>query len=349
MYEIITIKEKSKKKMPKKRIWRTWQKILLGIGIGMFVILFSGALAVITMGMKAKDDLKSAEQFITYNGKKYKYRKDVVNILCLGIDKAEQMAYMEEGRGCFGMSDAILLVSIDMKEHALSVISIPRDTMAEVQMTLEDGTLGQKQNMQLCYQYAFGKSMEQSNELTTEAVSRLLYNIQIQRSCAINFEAVPFLNDAVGGVDVIIQEDGMDVWKPELFKYGEKMHLDGDLALRFIRTRNKNRADGATLRADRQKQYALAFVEKAKSVVLRNPLIPLKIFWGLQKDGNMCTDITVEDIVYLMPEVLRVSFSGDMMQVLPGEVSVGENGYAEYRIDVDAVKELIINTFYEEV
>ena len=349
MYEIKAVKENSKKKRISKRSWRMWQKVFLGIGAGIFVIVFSAFLVIVTMAMKGKGNLKPEEQFITYKGKEYKYREDVVNILCLGIDKAEQMAYMEEGRGCFGMSDAILLVSIDMKKHTLRVISIPRDTVAEIQMTSEDGAVKQKQNMQLCYQYAYGKSMEQSNELTVEAVSHLLYDVQIQRCCAINFEAVPFLNDAIGGVDVIIQEEGMDVWKPELFTYGEKMHLEGELALRFIRTRNKNRVDGATLRAERQKQYALAFVEKARSVVLKNPSIPLDIFRELQKNGNMSTDITVEDIVYMMLQVWRISFSDDMMQVLPGEVSVGENGYAEYHIDVDAVKELIINTFYEEV
>ena len=60
----------------------------------------------------------------------------------------------------------------------------------------------------------------------------------------------------------------------------------------------------------------------------------------------MCTDITVEDLMYLMPEVLRMSFSDDMVQMIPGKSVVSEDGHTDYRMDVEAVKEIVINTFY---
>ena len=69
----------------------------------------------------------------------------------------------------------------------------------------------------------------------------------------------------------------------------------------------------------------------------------------MQKDGNMCTDITAEDIMYLMPEVLRISFSNDMVVMIPGESVVSEDGHTDYRMDIDAVKKIVIDTFYEEV
>ena len=89
--------------------------------------------------------------------------------------------------------------------------------------------------------------------------------------------------------------------------------------------------------------------EKAKDVISENPTLPITLFQELQKDKNMCTDITVEDITYLMPELFKISFSDDIIQVLPGESVLGESGFAEYKLDVDSVKKMIIDTFYEEV
>lgn len=339
--------ERFKQENNKNRKWKRWQKFLFGILIVLIVIVIVGMAAISVLRERGENRLKAEEHYTTYDGKKYKFREDVVNILCLGIDKVEPIAHIEKKRGNIGMSDAILLVSIDLKKDEVKIIAVPRDTMADVQTTSVEGQLQGIEKLQICYQYAYGVSMEQSNELTVDAVSRLLYDTPIQRCCAINFEALPVLNDAIGGVDVVMEED-LEEYIPE-FIYGKKVHLEGDLALSFVRSRNTKRVDGVVLRTQRQKQYALAYAEKARSIFAENPTLPVTIFQELQKDKNMCTDITVEDITYLMPELFKISFSDDMIQVLPGESVLGEGGFAEYHLDVDAVKKIIINTFYEEI
>ncbi len=334
-------------KHKKKRKWKTWQKILFWSITVIATIMLGGIISFYSLRSKGENDLRAKEQYTTYNGKKYRYRQEIVNVLCLGIDKDVSMPYVEAERGNIGMSDAIILVSIDTKRDEVKAIAIPRDTVAEVQKTINDGELSSVEKMQICIQYAYGVSMQQSNELTKNAVSKLLYGIQIQRCCAINFEALPIMNDAIGGVDVEVLED-LGKWEPKL-PYGETIHLEGKLALRFVQVRNRDILEGAALRTERQKQYIEAFVQKAKSVVKRNPTIPFTVFQELQKDGNMCTDLTAEDITYLMPEVLKISFSDDMVQMLPGESAISEDGHTVYSMDVDAVKEIVINTFYEKV
>lgn len=329
------------------RKWKRWQKILFYCVIAVAAIAVIGTCVYAYLRHRGENSLKAETRHIIYQGKEYKYRDGIINILCLGIDKWVPLDQIEERRGNIGMSDTILLVSLDTKNDEVKVIAVPRDTMVEVQTTTEDGGLGPKEKMQICYQYAFGKSVKQSNELTMETVSQLLYDTPIQRYCTLNIEALPILNDAIGGVDVEIRED-VEQWEPRLI-YGETMHLEGELALRFVKVRNKNRPDGATLRTQRQKQYAVEFVKKAKSVIAKDPTIPVTIFQELQKDGNMSTDITLEDIAYLMPEVMGVSFPDDAIQVIPGESKLGEDGFAEYHRDVDALKELVIDSFYEEV
>ena len=333
-------------KQKKKRKWRNWQMILFWSVVVIVTVVFGGLASFYSLSMKGENNLKAEEQYTTYNGKKYRYRQEIINVLCLGIDKGVSMPYIEAQRGNIGMSDAIMLVSIDTKRNDVKILEIPRDTMTDIQQTTKDGELVSKERYQLCMQYAYGISMQQSNELTVNTVSDLLYGVQIQRCCAINFDALPIINDAIGGVDVEVLED-IEEWEPRL-PYGETVHLEGRLALRFVKVRDKNNLDGAALRTERQKQYAIAFVEKAKEIVKKDPTIPITIFQELQKEGNMCTDVTVEDIMYLMPKILKMSISSDMVQMIPGKSVVGEDGYTEYHMDVDAVKEIIIDTFYEE-
>lgn len=336
--------EEVRKERNKKKKGRNILAIIL---IVVLLILIIGILVFYYLRQRGAEGLKAEDHYVTYDGKKYKFKEDIVNILCLGIDKTEPISHIEKKRGNIGMADTILLVSIDLKKDKVKVLAIPRDTMAQLQLTDEDGNFTQTEELQLCYQYAFGRSMEQSNELTVDAVCKLLYGLPIQRCCAINFEALPIINDAIGGVDVVVQED-LEEFVPE-FVYGKQIHLEGDLALKFIRSRNTKRVDGVVLRTQRQKQYVLAFVEKAKSIITENPAMPISIFQELQKKKDMCTDITIDDITYLMPQLLDISLTDDVIEVLPGESELGENKFAEYHLDKDSVKKILIDNFYEEV
>lgn len=339
-------RQKGKKKKRKKKRMPVWQKVLIGATVAVCVLLVGGVSLFFSFRTVGENSLKAeaSENRITYNGKEYQYREDVINILCLGIDKGEAMEKQIERRQMLGMCDAILLVSIDTKKDTLKIIAIPRDVMTEVSMTSETGEVTGTERMQLCYQYAYGKRAEQSGQLTMDAVSKLLYNVPIQKFCAINFTALPIVNDAIGGVDVEVIED-FSSEIPE-FVVGNKVHLEGDLALQYVRKRNKHLVDTVVLRTQRQKQYALAFLEKAKTVVAEDMTLPVTIFQSLQE--NMSTNISIADITYLVPELLEMSLSEDIIEVLPGESELGEE-FVEFHVDANAMKEMIISTFYEEV
>lgn len=335
--------QKTKKKKQKRP---TWQKVLIVFVITLCVILVAGTSTYFAFRAIGEKSLKgeAEESTILYNGKEYRYKDDLVNILCLGIDKPEAMETRIERRQILGMADAILLASIDTTENTLKIIAIPRDTLANVTVTTDTGEAEYKEEMQLCYQYGYGKRAEQSGQLMVDAVSELLYNIPIEKFCAINFIALPVLNDAIGGVDLVVQEDlsSMEV----RFPLGAEVHLEGDLALRYVRLRNKTSVEGVTLRTQRQKQYAFAFLEKAKTVVANDLTLPVTVFQELQE--NMSTNVTIADITYLVPELLEMSLSEDIIQMLPGESVAGEE-FLEYHADKNAVREMVIDTFYEEV
>ena len=62
----------------------------------------------------------------------------------------------------------------------------------------------------------------------------------------------------------------------------------------------------------------------------------------------MCTNITVEDIAYLVPELLNIDLNAENMATVPGEATWPDE-FMEYVPYQDQLKELVINYFYEEI
>ena len=98
-------------------------------------------------------------------------------------------------------------------------------------------------------------------------------------------------------------------------------------------------------RLEREKQYITNYFATAKEAIKKDMTLPITIYNSLQ--GNMFTNITVEDIAYLVPELLNIPLSAEDMMTIPGEATWGE--YMEYNVDTDQLKEIVINNFYKEI
>ena len=154
-------------------------------------------------------------------------------------------------------------------------------------------------------------------------------------------ECFPF---AIGGVDVEVLED---IWGEHCTLYqGTVAHLDGYEALDYIRWRAEWEAGSSMTRLERQKQYMSNYFAQAKEAVKSDLTLPVRVFGELS--GNMCTNVTVEDITYLVPELLDISLDTENIAMVPGEVTQpGE--YEEYHVYEEELKQLVVNMFYEEV
>ena len=99
--------------------------------------------------------------YITYQGKRYRYNADVINILCMGIDKDLPI---EEKRdtGSEGLSDAIMLASINTEENTVKFLAVPRDTVVPVKVLNTAGELVGTENKQITLQYAYGRTAKES-------------------------------------------------------------------------------------------------------------------------------------------------------------------------------------------
>lgn len=336
---------------------KRWQKVLLSILMVIVFIGISGSTTLFVLRAKGGKSLKvevkqeKADEsgsdkgfFIVHNGKEYRYREDIINILCIGVDKEISMEEKEAEAGRLGLADVIVLVSIDTEKDTLKMFAISRDTMTDVQMAHRDGALAEKKEMQLTYQYAYGADTAQSGKLMMDTVSELMYRLPVQKYCAINFQALPVLNDAVGGVDITLAED-MTWWR-DGYIAGTPLHLDGQTALEYLRERTGEDGGSNQGRMRRQKEYVMAYLEKAKNVIASDLSIPVTVYQQLQE--HMSTNVTLDEVTYLVSELLNISVNADELQSLPGESRVGEK-HEEFYVDRDALKEMIIQNFYEEV
>ena len=265
--------------------------------------------------------------FVTYKGKEYKYNENIINFLCLGIDKDVPIEEKRTG-DIEGLADAVLLASVDVEDGLVQLLAIPRDTIVPVKVMDSQGRFDRNENVQITMQYAYGRTAKESCELMTDTVSNLLFRLPIQRYCSINFEAVPTLNDAIGGVDVDVLED---IYGEHCTLYaGTTEHLEGYEALDYIRWRDEWVAESSMGRLERQKQYMSNYFNQAKDAVKKDLTLPVKVFQEL--DANMCTNITVEDITYLVPELLDITLDTENIAMVPGEVVQGEE-FEEYHVD----------------
>lgn len=343
----------------KHRSSKRWKKIMLGliavivVGIagltgGFFYLRAQGEKNLKTNVAAAGDSAEAQEGlYITYNDKKYQYNEDVINFLCLGIAKdvpiEEKTAITGLETGGEGFADAVILVSLNIESGQMKIFAIPRDTIVPVKVVDSAGYFVRTENIQLTSQHAYGQTAAEGAELMVDAVSNLFFKVPIQRYCSINLSAIPILNDAIGGVDVQVLEDIEG--STGTYHAGETIHLKGKMAEDYIRERDTNVKGSSLQRLERQKQYMTNYFATAKEAVKNDMTLPLTMYQNLQ--GNMYTNITVEDIAYLVPEMLNISMNAEDMVAIPGEVSWGE--YMEYHVNTDQLKEIVINNFYKEI
>ncbi len=115
---------------------------------------------------------------VTWQGKTYKYNQNLSNYLLLGVDKRTP-AETRVGKADAGQADALFLLSLNRKTKEMTLISIPRDTMTDVEsFDLEGKSLGKSKD-HISLSYGYGDGGAESCKLTQEAVSNLFYGLPI--------------------------------------------------------------------------------------------------------------------------------------------------------------------------
>ena len=282
------------------------------------------------------EEMASFQNTIDYHGTTYQYRKDIVNILCIGVDKEEAMWERDDDGGSVGQADAVFLVSLDFEHSNIRILAIPRDTMVSIVACDENGNEMGAFTGQLALQYAYADGQEKSCSLVIGQVADILKNeVPINGYVAMNLSCIGTVNDAVGGVTLYNAK----------FKKGATVHLQGEEAQEFVQGRDIMVSGSAYSRIGRQKRYLKAFISQAKKTLAQNPALAVNLM--SQLSDYMLTDISTDEVLYLSTELSGCNFDEENMQILQGNIQMGEQ-YEEYYLDDEAVQQTIIDLFYEE-
>ena len=290
---------------------------------------------------------KWQEGVVTYEGKEYLYNTDIKTYLMMGVDingPVQQSSDYTQG----GQSDALFLLVVNNKTEQLQVISINRNTMADIELCDEEGIDMGPLKTQICLQHAFGDGKRLSCSKTVDAVSGLFQNIPISGYLAMNMGGIPQMNDAVGGVEVTVQQDISFPKAGVNLKKGQKVTLNGMQAYYYLHGRDTEEYDSATKRLQREEQYIVAYMDKLKKVSTENPDQVTEIY-------NSVSDylVTSVDFTSMIEQLMNYGFSEDQMYTVPGKTVEGKpidgKRYEEYHVDEDAMEELIMKVFYTPV
>ncbi len=269
------------------------------------------------------------------------YQESIINILIMGIDKegeSREAGFGESG----GQSDAIFLMVLNPEKEEIEIVSIHRNTMTMIDIYDIHGEFVKQDVAQIALQYGYGNGKEESGERAVAAVSNLLGGIPIHAYVALNMDAIYYLNDAVGGVEVLIEEDMTDDYGSLI--EGERVLLSGASAYAYLRSRDITEFDSASNRLDRQLEYLEGFLQKAKEVLPQNPGLVVDLYQILEK--YMVTDISIEEILYLVSTYSSYRFSVDNIHSIPGTVVRGEQ-YEEFHVNQEELEVFIQDMFYE--
>lgn len=277
---------------------------------------------------------------------------DRINILIIGIGGK----YHDGGT----LADTIILGSLRPSDQRVAMMSIPRDLSVPDQNN-------QWEKINAVHAYAEAEKENSGGKVMTETLGRIL-NDQIPYYVVIDFDGFERLIDEFGGVDIEVERDLIDKSYPIRGKEDvypienrfETLHIkkgrqymDGELALKYARSRHAEGLEGSDFaRSRRQQKILTALKEKIFKVdTLLNP----KKINSLLTAYNEHVNTNLE-----MWQLLRLAKLGenvDTSQIANQTLTDGPTGYLYSQIingayvllpngnNFDKIKELWQNIF----
>lgn len=316
------------------------------------ILLWVAALAVllIVLGIDEKEETAPVfgslegrfESDITMelNGETHHYREnEVTNYLFIGVDRTDVTQVTGHQNG--GQADFLVVLSIDRVRRTVTPVMLDRDAMVEMKTYGVFGHPAGTRVMQLCLAQAYSGVNIPSSVNTVETVEKLLQGIDIHHYILLDMTAIPLVNDAIGGVEVTLQDD-FTSFDPAMTK-GATLRLMGQQAEFFVRGR-MTVADGTNAsRMARQQQYLNGLLDQFRKTVKGNQYKLNEVLNAVK--GHMSTDAA--DNTLLHDVNAYDDYAWKPMQTLQGEHTIDEYGFAEFWVDEAALKQLVADIWFD--
>lgn len=178
--------------------------------------------------------------------------QNIINVLVIGVDYAEERDTWN-GKHDYH-SDVMMLLAINFDENRVDLISLPRDTYAQI-----PGVNGiYKLNASLNCGGGMDAPGGSGFLKTCEAASWMVGGVPVDYYYAVTMPAVKGLVDAVGGVDYDLEMSYTMMGRK--YKAGQQ-HMDGQGVLDYLRVRKNIASSGDWNRVNRQKKMMVALFQ----------------------------------------------------------------------------------------
>ncbi|HOT25565.1 MAG: LCP family protein [Chloroflexi bacterium] len=234
---------------------------------------------------------------------------EVMYILAAGIDT-------DDPNYTYGLSDVIRVIRVDFVTPRVTVLTIPRDLKVDL-VDIIESKAAELPNAKLNQAYFYGSPG--MNYFTGTGggmglLARVLahnYDLYVDNYAAVNMVAFEEIIDAMGGVDVYLNEplDGRPLGKDDVdpYKQGQGYfpkgwnHLTGFDALSFVRIRDRY---GEVARTDHQTLLICGIQEKLRSpeIITSLPKMVLSVLNDIQTD---LTIAQIRQLICLLPKLSR--------------------------------------------
>ena len=294
--------------------------------------------------MDAGDSTQLDSYTVYRNGKYYRYKDGMINLLLLGVD-ADEKPSQPQPYGNDIQADVFILAALDTVNDKMTLISVSRDTMCDIAILEDDQHQQGVLKAQLALSYSYGDGLAVSCDLCREAVSALFHGLEIDGYGAFFLGGVGKLNDALGGVTITVPDGLAEIPAFSGLPTGSSVTLSGDQAQTFIQWRRHD-ATGNDGRMLRQKEFLLSAISQARRQIKSNPTSVLNLYNTVS--NYILTDLDLSRVVYLATEAASMRFDGDILRVPNGEGTVSDQSFLELPVDEEGLNDLILSVFYEE-
>ncbi len=286
-----------------------------------------------------EDVIETLGDSITYDGKEYVLKNNIETMLVLGLDTTN--SEISNSYNNDKQADFLMLFVIDNTNKTCSAIQINRDTMVDIDVLGVAGDKVGTVNKQIALAHTYGNGSEVSCRNTAKSVSRILMNMDIDHFVSVTMDAVPALNDLVGGVSVEILDDFSAV-DASLVK-GQTVSLNGEQAMTYIRARKGMDDPTHSNRMKRQKQYLDALFQKAQQYSKENEDFAAKAVSKISE--YMISDCTANKLESFLNKISN--YTVNKVNDIEGEYKKGET-YMEFYPESDSVMNVVVDAFYKE-
>lgn len=270
----------------------------------------------------------------------------VINIMLLGSDsKNMDNTYA-------GNSDAMIIISINPKYKSIKLISIPRDTAANIE--------GMDHRYKINTAFATGKE-----ELALKTVNTT-FGLNLKEYVTINISSMYDIINELGGVEVNVTQDEMkwvneyvDMFykfsgKPtqKLTTYG-KVTLTGEQAASYVKERmsGTNKKDGEHGDYGRTRRQRDVFISMMNKIASKDPKEISRIVDLIL--SQVTTNIDVSKYTTMLPNFISNkdeylnNITSVMLPALDYSNEIFENGAYLYVTDTEKAKQDFIKYMYQ--